>query len=358
MEPIQQETTTLQYRESQILFTGKKAEYFRIWIVNLFLSIVTLGIYGAWAKVRNTQYLYGHTKAEGHSLRYLATPMQILKGRLIAFVFFSLYILSSSFNPLLGAVFAILLLIASPWLMVQGLRFTLQHTSYRNVRFSFTGTYGGAFLHIYILPLLGTLTGYLLMPWVLQKIDLYIRGNVTYGGKPFDLKTSAGPYYLASIIALGLGIAIAVGGVALIAAMSGNLDGTVAMTERPSFGSAIGLFTLFFYFVGFALIRAIYKAIIRNHVMNNLSIENTAAFKSSVKILPYSWILVTNALLIVCTLGLAFPITVIRKNQYLASATQIQLTEQADNLVDEVNANPSAFGEEAADLFDLDLSLT
>ena len=33
-------------------FTGKAGEYFRIWIVNVCLSVVTLGIYSAWAKVR------------------------------------------------------------------------------------------------------------------------------------------------------------------------------------------------------------------------------------------------------------------------------------------------------------------
>ena len=32
-------------------FTGKASEYFGIWIVNLFLSLITLGIYSAWAKV-------------------------------------------------------------------------------------------------------------------------------------------------------------------------------------------------------------------------------------------------------------------------------------------------------------------
>jgi uncharacterized membrane protein YjgN (DUF898 family) len=33
-------------------FTGCAGEYFRIWIVNVCLSVLTLGIYSAWAKVR------------------------------------------------------------------------------------------------------------------------------------------------------------------------------------------------------------------------------------------------------------------------------------------------------------------
>lgn len=39
-------------REVGFAFHGSAGEYFRIWIVNVLLSIVTLGIYSAWAKVR------------------------------------------------------------------------------------------------------------------------------------------------------------------------------------------------------------------------------------------------------------------------------------------------------------------
>ena len=43
-----------------IRFSGSGSEYFRIWIVNLLLTIVTLGIYYPWAKVRQTRYQLEH----------------------------------------------------------------------------------------------------------------------------------------------------------------------------------------------------------------------------------------------------------------------------------------------------------
>lgn len=43
-------------RREAITFSATGSEYFRIWIVNLLLSIVTLGIYSAWAKVRRNRY--------------------------------------------------------------------------------------------------------------------------------------------------------------------------------------------------------------------------------------------------------------------------------------------------------------
>ena len=50
-------------------FTGKTGEYFGIWIVNLFLTIVTLGIYSAWAKVRKKRYFYANTIIDGAGQR-------------------------------------------------------------------------------------------------------------------------------------------------------------------------------------------------------------------------------------------------------------------------------------------------
>ena len=72
-------------------FNGSAFEYFKIWIVNIALSIVTLGIYSAWAKVRTKRYFYGNTTLDGSSFEYLANPISILKGRLIVFGFILIY---------------------------------------------------------------------------------------------------------------------------------------------------------------------------------------------------------------------------------------------------------------------------
>lgn len=64
-------------------FMGSGKEYFGIWIVNVFLTIVTLGIYSAWAKVRRNRYFYGNTVLLGRAFEYHARGGQILVGRLI-----------------------------------------------------------------------------------------------------------------------------------------------------------------------------------------------------------------------------------------------------------------------------------
>src|SRR5437016_7810713 len=75
-------------------FTGTAAEYFRVWIVNLFFTLATLGIYSAWAKVRKRRYFYGSTRLDGDSFDYFASPKAILNGRIIAVAIFAIYALA------------------------------------------------------------------------------------------------------------------------------------------------------------------------------------------------------------------------------------------------------------------------
>ncbi|MFX5918539.1 DUF898 family protein, partial [Acinetobacter baumannii] len=60
---MQREQTT--YSEP-FAFTGSGGEYFRIWAVNWLLTMVTLGIYSPWAKVRRLKYFHQHTLLAGH----------------------------------------------------------------------------------------------------------------------------------------------------------------------------------------------------------------------------------------------------------------------------------------------------
>src|SRR5262245_54813734 len=78
-------TETPGARLERFSFTGSGGEYFRIWIVNMLLSILTLGIYSAWAKVRRLRYFYGNTHLAGSAFEYHGRPIAILKGRLLAF---------------------------------------------------------------------------------------------------------------------------------------------------------------------------------------------------------------------------------------------------------------------------------
>jgi len=132
-------------------FTGKGTEFFRIWIVNTLLSILTLGIYSAWAKVRTNQYFYGNTKLDDASFQYLADPIKILKGRLIAITLFISYYLLANFYPVYGLYFLIIGLLIIPLLFVLSQSFRMKNTAYRNITFNFHGKIKDSY-KIFLIP--------------------------------------------------------------------------------------------------------------------------------------------------------------------------------------------------------------
>ena len=341
----------LNRRTVPIVFTGKKAEFFKIWLVNALLSIITLGIYSAWAKVRNTQYLYGHTQIDGHRLSFLAKPMQILIGRIIAAVVFALYVLISGFVPLISTV---LLLLASPWLMNQAIRFSMRNTAYRNVRFGFHGTYGQAFGHFILLPLVAAFSGFLAAPWVFKRIQQYIYQNISFGGKPFQLPTSTAYYYKAALAVIGVGAVLAL----FFFAVSSAVDLEYQLHSGALNVLAILPVIMVSYLVGLSLIGAVFYSMLFNHILQHLHIEETVAFEADLSAVSYTWLSLSNSLLLIVTLGLAYPITQIRKNALLAQATRVQIYPAVDQLVNTIQDDEGAFGEEAAGVFDVDLSLT
>ncbi|MFM7460216.1 MAG: YjgN family protein [Burkholderiales bacterium] len=156
----------------QFRFTGDAREYFRIWIVNLFLTLVTLGIYSAWAKVRKKRYFYGHTWLANSNFDYHGQPIAILKGRLIAAAFFSSYYLASHYIPRFGTAMLLALMLLAPWFIVRSMAFNARYSSYRNVRFGFRAEYFDALKAIWPLLLVPIITLFL------PKLD------------PEDMKTS------------------------------------------------------------------------------------------------------------------------------------------------------------------------
>ncbi|WP_420589345.1 YjgN family protein [Bacterioplanoides sp.] len=343
-----------------IEFSGQKMEYTKLWLVNMLLTIITFGIYSAWAKVRNTQYLYGHTQVDGHRLRYLATPIQILRGRIIAVALFGTYALLNSLNPLAGVAAILVLLGAMPWLLIQGIKFSLRMTAYRDVRFSFHATYSNALGYFFLLPLAAVLTFGLAMPWALQKVHKYIHENISYGGKRFKLDSRVGHYYMIMFVVAGtiifamLAILAVFGvlGVGAKFAAGTGLEGNSEAVDIIVLSMLLG-----FYFINY-LVAAIVQSMIRNHIMNNLKLESVVSFNSDIRIPAFVWLNFSNALLIIFTLGLGYPATKIRKNAFLAAATQANIEPGIESLMNTVSDQDSAIGEEAAGLFDADFSLT
>lgn len=183
-----------------IVFQGKASEYFGIWIVNLLLSLVTLGVYSAWAKVRRKKYFYNNTLIDNVGFDYHANPIAILKGRVIAFVFFLFYSQSVHISPFLPLLFLVIFFIALPWIVVRGLLFNARNSSHRGLRFDFVGKVGQAVKVFIGLPLLLIPTFGLIAPYVAHERSQFVMSNHRFGLSQFDMSRVVKQFYKVYLI--------------------------------------------------------------------------------------------------------------------------------------------------------------
>ncbi|MEZ4632757.1 MAG: DUF898 family protein [Deinococcales bacterium] len=126
-------------------FRGSSPEFFRIWIINWLLTILTLGIYFAWAKVRTRRYFYANTFLDHHPFEYHAKPIPILKGHILIAILAAIYYGIVWFMPSLSILVVLIGMIFAPYVIYKSLRFKANYSSYRHIPFKFTGTLGQSY---------------------------------------------------------------------------------------------------------------------------------------------------------------------------------------------------------------------
>ncbi|MBW2297909.1 MAG: DUF898 domain-containing protein [Deltaproteobacteria bacterium] len=317
-------------------FTGSGREYFKIWVVNIILSILTLGIYSAWAKVRRKQYIYGNTRLQGAAFEYLADPVKILKGRLIVIGFFVLSSAASIFIPVAEILFTLIFIAAIPWVMVRTLMFNARNSAIRNIRFGFKGRVKEAILVFMLWPILAVFTLGAIFPYVYWRQKKFIVENSTYGRTRFVFTASAREYYrlfYGALIPIVVGVLLLVGAGFLFAPLI--------------FLVIVGLYLYLFSF---------YSVKTTNLLYNTSSLSHNR-FKSELKIMEYLMLVFTNSLGTALTLGLFSPWARIRTLRYRLGHLTLFADADPESFVASEEKQVSALGEEFGDFFDMDIGL-
>ena len=366
----------------QPVFVGSAREYFRIWVVNMLFSLLTLGIWSAWATVRNRRYLYGNTEFAGNRFDFHGNPVSILRGRLLAVVFFSAYAFGGDFHYAIPVIAFLLLIVLFPWMLVSAMRFRLSNTSWRNLRFGFTATtkkayawLGGLTACIFILygifflqflwldesvseepsmlpflisSLLFVAASFVLVPLTVYRIRYLVMNHIRYGEQTFLAKIQASRFFrvygkslLIGIVAIGAGSLIIGGLISVLWVSDNDMNSTYALMILV-YATMVPVYLLPF---------AVWKVGITNYVFNSTVVDGLK-FSMKMKVWPYWWIVLSNAFLALVTLGLAIPWTKIRVIRYMLSSLSVNGeigVYQGTNV-----GKQSAAADEIGDAFDID----
>ncbi|MBU2897163.1 YjgN family protein [Vibrio hepatarius] len=381
-----------------IEFKGEGREFFGIWIVNILLSIITLGVYSAWAKVRTKRYFYGNTHLAGDSFEYHAQPMQILKGRLVALVALFVWGVANSFSPNASILMFILFYLALPWLLWSNARFDAAMTSYRNVHFSFNSSLEDAFkvilgrgfgafvastlyfaavifvaqASVFFAVLLGF--GSLIMlaiiyAWVVSGLHKYFSNGFQFGEWKFSAEIETRffikTYLKALVFAIGVSIVLTIG---VFSTLLSGAD--FEAIQAGDFSSLLGdssygvFFISYFGFIVLTIALTAYTTTrVRNYIFSKLVAKvqqndvEPYRFNSSMTARGYTWLVISNFLLQVFTLGIARPWVMVRTTRYIADNTAV-LGDMSLLKASDQSANvKSAISDEMAQAFDVGMGI-
>ena len=336
-------------------FTGSARDYFGIWIVNTLLKLASLGVYTAWAKVRKRRFFYGSTTLHGQPFEYLADPLTLFKGWLIAAGAFVLYAVGSRVSPLLSGVIGLIVFAAFPWLVVRSRMFNAANSSHRNIRFGFRPDYSQAYLVYAALPFVSVLTLGLLFPYTLYRQRKFMTENTQYGASPFEFTATAKEFYaLAFRVVLAFaGMAALIGGITAVsgygtaaAAPHGSLSGMVVV---PILALPLAYFIIMVYG----------QTALANLCWNATTLAGNR-FRSTLRTRDMALLFVTNALAIMCSLGLLMPWATVRLMRYRFERLAILADGGLDGIVAAAGTGPgvSATGEEIGDVFGMPVDIS
>ena len=340
-----------------VTFTGQAGEYFRIWIVNLTLTIITLGIYSAWAKVRRRRYFYGNTLIDGEPFEYHGQPVAILKGRLIAVAIIAAGSVTSNVSHIAAVLISILQGIAFPWLLVRSIAFNSRNSSHRGLRFSFNGRWTEQ-LKIFVVGGFSTIiTLGAAYPFMKAQLLRFSFNHHAYGRTAFSLNLNArtlyGIYLKGALLAFGGSFVIVLVSLLVKLAMQSS---TGAMKDEAGFLAAVltlGVPAIYLILLSYF---AVVTAGLTNATWNALEV-GSVRFESTLRAGRLLWIYFTNALGVLVTLGLAIPWATIRSTRYRAECLTLICHGSLADFTALSTPEVSPTGEAIADLLDFDIGL-
>ena len=381
----------------RVTFTGSGGDYFKLWLSNLLLTIVTLGIYTPWARRRRIQYFFRNTEVGADPLDFTASSRSMVTSFvLVALVYGLIQVMSSQgLNTAVGGI-TLLIAAATPWLWRSAMRFRMGNTTWRGLPFVFHATtretytaawplLGGAVLIAALALLLPdspvaggrkavmpgplvwlgglgvmVLAGVILIRLRFNFLHLQMT-RTSLGGQMGAFKAGFADFFRVGVICIGIGLLAYLALAGLLGVFGAGLF---------SFGRGMGgggmavlIVVMFLFFIPLLLIPAsitlaAWEAMLFRTVWSHAGLSNMARSKCSLKTRDFVLLRAKNVLLTLVTLGFYRPFAAVSEYRMKVDSVHIYTRGNIDALASAMaRGNKSGLGDAAADLAGFDLAV-
>ena len=393
----------------RVTFTGSGGDYFKLWLSNLLLTIVTLGIYTPWARRRRVQYFFRNTEVGPDPLDFTASSRSMVTSFiLVALVYLLIQVMSSQgLSTAVGGV-TLLIAAATPWLWRSAVRFRLGNTTWRGLPFVFHATTRETYTAAW--PLLGgaaliavlALTLPLVVPGVMPGVQpgavpaaavkasapgpmgwlggfgvtvlaglilirlrfnfLHLRMTRTsLGGQMGAFKAGFAEFLKVGVICIGIGLLVYAALIGTIGVFSAGLIGFGRSMDLGGIVVLVIVVVLFLIpllLIPASITIAAWEAMVFRTVWSNAGLSNMARSKCSLNTRAFVWLRAKNVLLTLVTLGLYRPFAAV--NEYRMKVDSVRIFTRGDinvlaTLLERQHKN--GLGDAAADLAGFDLAV-
>ncbi|WGS54288.1 YjgN family protein [Paraburkholderia sp. D15] len=332
----------LEQKQPLLTYDGKIGELYGIFIKNLLLQIITLGIYRFWATTNTRRYVWSRMRFQGERFEYTGTGGELFKGFLLAIaIMFGAVVGAVVLSVILRAVTGSAALSSLPLILLylvvaviaagayfSAQRYRLSRTQWRGIRGGMTGSslVYGAYVLLY--GLLCIVTLWQMWPWASLRLAERRINASSFGSLQFQFKGHAGALYGAFV---GTFVGVIVWFAVLGAIFYRSLLALLPIGHAPlhthdaGAGAVFGSIFLFYvlFIVGALLIQCLYLALLTRHVLGNTTLGTQLRFGSSITGTRLLGIMLGNLAIFIFTLGLGLPIVLHRGLRFAADTLQV-----------------------------------
>ncbi len=382
-------------------FSGTGFEFFRVWIVNVVLTIVTLGFYTPFARRRTAQYFYSNTLVADSPLEFTAQQRKMFFGFLLLVgLYVAFKLAAETGQDRAVAVFMLAGAALAPYFWASAMRFRLGATRWRGVRLQFKAGWGTVYKASWpvfalalvwiavtggITALVGDLTAggkKVALPtvsplaWLLVagafvgtflcivRLEFNFKGllvsHAYIGEEAGRWKPVFGDFVRIWLATLGVFLGCIVIVLAVAALLAGGSIAMFTGMKKPGLMMILALIALvvlfiFVIFLASAPARAYREARMFQLVWNNVGVSSIARFKCKLKVRRYVMLRVRNIFLTLFTLGFFRPFALVSEYRMKTESVTLHVKGGLDQLVGQLVRQQQGLGDAIADAVGLDL---